>query len=291
MRVNNLAQGLLVAVLLTAPPVPAQEGSVQWYSVEVVIFDQRGAARDDGERWQAEPAMPAVEYPLVGIGATSAVPAFRRLDPSAHQLEGVRRKLANTAGYEVLTHLAWRQPGLARGAAPALALPSDWQPPRDSRFEPPASGGDGNGPEEPTLSIEQLRLPDDRRDQFAKANDNPFADVPPGTRLFGSLRAYRERYLHLQIDLRFSPDGWDPRKEEADGTAGMDTGSGTTEDDGDARLTDSPATYVVRQERRLRSSELHYLDHPVVGMIVTIEPVETPSDAMALPPAAIPADE
>ncbi|TDY02970.1 CsiV family protein [Thiohalophilus thiocyanatoxydans] len=39
---------------------------------------------------------------------------------------------------------------------------------------------------------------------------------------------------------------------------------------------DEPVVYQLKQlRRRIRSTELHYLDHPVLGMLITMHPVET----------------
>ena len=34
-------------------------------------------------------------------------------------------------------------------------------------------------------------------------------------------------------------------------------------------------TVVLRQHRRMRSNELHYIDHPLFGLLVRITPYET----------------
>ncbi|MDH3450858.1 MAG: peptidoglycan binding protein CsiV, partial [Gammaproteobacteria bacterium] len=33
-------------------------------------------------------------------------------------------------------------------------------------------------------------------------------------------------------------------------------------------------SYPVRYHRRMRSSELHYIDHPLVGILILVTPVE-----------------
>ncbi|HEY9032743.1 MAG TPA: CsiV family protein, partial [Pseudomonadales bacterium] len=33
---------------------------------------------------------------------------------------------------------------------------------------------------------------------------------------------------------------------------------------------------VMRQQRRLRSREIHYIDHPLFGLVVEIRPFELP---------------
>jgi hypothetical protein len=38
-------------------------------------------------------------------------------------------------------------------------------------------------------------------------------------------------------------------------------------------------SYPFEQRRRMRSGELHYLDHPALGILVLVEPRELPAEA------------
>lgn len=67
-------------------------------------------------------------------------------------------------------------------------------------------------------------------------------------RVEGSLRLSVARYLHLETDLRL------------------------IEDDSYATLEDRTAIYRLQQSRRMRSGELHYLDHPRLGILALITP-------------------
>jgi hypothetical protein len=68
------------------------------------------------------------------------------------------------------------------------------------------------------------------------------AMVGPSTGVVGQVALSRGRYLHLTLDLVFTPP------EEG--------GQG----------------YVLRQTRRMRSNERHYFDHPKFGVIALITP-------------------
>lgn len=66
--------------------------------------------------------------------------------------------------------------------------------------------------------------------------------VPAGSGLSGKVALSRGRYLHLTLDIAFTPP-------------------------------DSPGErYVLRQSRRMRSNERHYIDHPKFGVIAVITP-------------------
>lgn len=69
--------------------------------------------------------------------------------------------------------------------------------------------------------------------------------VPGSTGLLGQVALSRGRYLHLTLDLVY----------EAPATAG-----------------EPGQRYVLRQTRRMRSNERHYIDHPRFGVIALITP-------------------
>lgn len=64
--------------------------------------------------------------------------------------------------------------------------------------------------------------------------------LPPGS-LSGSAALARGRYLHLTLDLDFKPEGQEQ-------------------------------PFVLRQTRRMRSTERHYFDHPQFGVVALVTP-------------------
>lgn len=69
--------------------------------------------------------------------------------------------------------------------------------------------------------------------------------VPAGSGLVGQVALSRGRYLHLTVDLVYDAPG-------ADGTPTQ--------------------RFVLRQSRRMRSNERHYLDSPRFGVIAIVTP-------------------
>ncbi|HTE40433.1 MAG TPA: CsiV family protein [Steroidobacteraceae bacterium] len=79
---------------------------------------------------------------------------------------------------------------------------------------------------------------------FAMNNPRPLAIeslLPPNAGVTGTVSMVRGRYLHMTVELSFvSPiDG---------------------------------KRYVLREQRRMRSGEKHYFDHPVFGVVVLVTP-------------------
>ena len=80
----------------------------------------------------------------------------------------------------------------------------------------------------------------------------------------GNIRLVLERYLHLDVDLlQLSARG--------------------------AGAVGSAPVYQLKEQRRIRSGELHYFDHPRFGMIARVTPYAAPEAATAAEPA--PEDE
>jgi len=69
--------------------------------------------------------------------------------------------------------------------------------------------------------------------------------------LYGLVRVYRERFLHAVVDLRY-------RRSVDDRDTVLPTG----------------AVHALQESRRMRSEELHYLDHPALGVLIEIRPVD-----------------
>jgi hypothetical protein len=71
--------------------------------------------------------------------------------------------------------------------------------------------------------------------------------------LNGILKIQRGHYLHLLMDMEYMPGEV----------------SRTHEDQ-----FSEPAIYRIKEKRRFRLNEVHYLDHPKFGIIVTVKPLE-----------------
>ncbi len=74
--------------------------------------------------------------------------------------------------------------------------------------------------------------------------------APDASRVRGTLRLYRSRYLHLEADLVYTRPS--------------------------AELLAASSRFALRESRRMRSGELHYLDHPLFGILVRATPYQAP---------------
>jgi len=92
--------------------------------------------------------------------------------------------------------------------------------------------------------------------------------------LEGVLAVTLGRYLHFRAQLSY--------RDAESGERPMGLPVGTTEPLQNAPLPALAAGVMVLDEsRRMRSEEVHYLDHPKLGILVRIDPVTLPDDLVA----------
>lgn len=248
-----------------------------WYQIEVLIFANEEPFAEGPERWpeEVELAYPdelvslveasalATPDPLQPAPGNAGMPlapgnplldeAFVTLDSEQWQLRDIATSILRQAPFRLLFHKAWRQPTLGRQDAISVLV----------------RGGDRY---------------DDHRE------------------LEGWLQLSVERYLHLKTDLWLSSFKstaglrelpWPKLPPIPLSLAAPQVDSSEASPFPDSGLNDLvPATrqqplfyladrqYVVdrtvvlRQSRRMRSDELHYIDHPLMGVLVKVTPYE-----------------
>lgn len=238
-----LAAGI-AAGTASAPARPA----TPWYQVEAVVFAERDAARpEDRPHWREEgpPPIPenAVELlaalaPGDGGAGASRRHAFRALPASELDLSGAADRLDRSDAYRVLLHVGWRQPGFPPDDAPAVRLDSSLGLASGSRFA-----------------------------------------AAPGEAVGGTIRLWRRRFLHVDTDLAFGEsEAWRGRREGADAGAAEPGAPGPPgRKEAEAAAEPRPAggedRRVARIARslRVRAGKLHYIDHPLFGVLLTVE--------------------
>lgn len=291
---------------------PGQDAP-QRYEVEVILFADTGANPNEELFSVEEPAQaPAAEAPLpVPFGTAGA---------ELQSVPGGGTPPANAA--QPLNDAAGAAPATPRpgGAAPrtpsADALQAVPVPPASGDAAGAAGGSTANapvpafafrllGPDEMKLNAEYAKirrnpayrplghaawiqegLPEDRARPIDLA-DLGIAD-PSGT-----IQLHVSRYLHVSVNLiyRRIADGADA---PAAGQTAPGRPAGVQSDAEAAGLgtVEVAPRYVMDQQRRVRSGELQYFDHPMFGLLLLITPApqkppEQPADGHeGLTPAA-----
>jgi Peptidoglycan-binding protein, CsiV len=290
--VHRLLTVLLAAACATAGAADLPPLQNAWYRVEILIFERNGdiavgnppellllhgprqfplstGALDDDARGRAaaypldaatlaEPAFPSV-------GASRAGDATRlhsagTANPSATAAPGSpERAGAVLAAYETQlrdesfrwlpssTFLMKQEDGrLQRDGGYAVVLHGAWIQPVPDRERPL-----------PSLIQTGDRLGD-------------------AWRIEGTIEVTLGRYLHVDTRLWYRPDpgAFSGEPPAQSGTTAIAVDPSPVRDSSDGYME-------LREQRRMRSSEVHYFDHPKFGMLVRVDPVLLPNELLA----------
>ena len=250
---------LILLALLLAPAVAAADrGDTRWYDVELIIFTPTGDDFLDAEAWPQNPQLPAIENARSLTSATrqsSKTRTFQTLTSDERQLDGAYRQLKASSQFEPLVHIGWRQPGLKKNEAVPVRITLGF----DGKFLAP--------------------------EEVPTARSGTLFRQPELPRLDGTVKVILSRYLHLETDLvyRMEADDSMMQRGERPDPAVINLSTSVRPDrvrsrDGNLLDSDSSAQnsryleFVVNNSRRMRSKELHYLDHPILGVIALITP-------------------
>ena len=260
----------LLACLGEFCPALVAADELPWYQIEVVVFRHTGARALTEERYSASlpPVDQAGSLDLAALSGQLTITAqsptaaqtsiaeqtsstgqsplsiqqdeagFAMIQPSSHltdprvsanfsllpesenSLEPVRRSLSKHAGYRVIGLVGWRQAGLTeRQSVPVY-----------------------------------VRLGEPR---WTSGQVDEAGVIPPQVsthELAGTIKVFREQYLHMQTNLIY-------RVSRAEWPAEMADLLPPSQQD---------VSVPLRHQRRMRTNETHYLDGSVIGMIVRI---------------------
>lgn len=277
---------LSIAFMLSTAAHAGEETEERWYQIEMLVFATDSEIGRNSESWRDrtqldftypsstvaietdankglpyvptedladEPAIPSFEANFNGQAneETSgsdqlAIPPFQQLQPEQWQFNSYLKSLDRRSGYRILFHSAWRQPlEEKKDAAPILV-----------------QGGR----------------------QYNEYHE-----------LEGYVRISVSRYLHIDtnlwlIDYAEAIDAadlpWNQASDRFNTLLEDETYSqaiplgGSLEDTPSFVLEQAPATYEpihiveFKQSRRMRSGELHYIDHPLMGILIRLTPYE-----------------
>ena len=267
---------LILLAILFPLALPAQE--VRYYDVEVVLFENLEPAARQSEIWpesvELEPDDRTIEIgqPWPGPFPDEYEPrlSFKPLPAGAYQLNEQAQMIDESPTRRVLLHTAWRQPGMPQDTALKVHfqrhIPAGPEPLVDTET---ASEDEGS-------SASAMGVPPEEGD------------------LEGLIQVMLARYLHVKAEIVFRPKLPEPAIPEVlpEGFQPLPaTAYDSTIDAGSRKATDEnsvfgyvdepvvaeqrPVVYHLSQiRRRMRSRELHYLDHPVIGMLIRITPYE-----------------
>jgi len=272
-----------LAIILLFFSLTAAAQEIPWYTVEVLVFERTNPGGLEAEHWRDDPGFPDLEGALALTRQRTQADepqAFTLLGRNEFKLKEMGARLQRSEALTPLLHLAWRQPGLDRAESKSVHIRSDQY-------------------------LRATRTADQNRHGQASQTGQALTWAGGGAEgqqymvaLEGTMRVYRSRYLHVDVDLRyFRPSTGDGPPTALDDQAPQTgpTAPGAPEEQHAMALTGENerlqalpiATHFrLTEHRRLRSKETHYFDHPLFGVLVQITPYEQPEPRLAQPAPA-----
>ncbi len=255
------------------------------YDIEIVVF--KNVQVPQAREFVLPVTAPARDERMLDLSSPESVSAAAELDfevlpSSEYRLIDEVARLVESPRYELLMHVAWRQPGLELGEAMPVWIRGgkifgqEYQS-IDSRpglLGRPQAGDTADG-DQTVYSFDQQSLDSlqqQLREQQGSASHAGLYEFE------GKIMVALARYLHTYVDLvlrrpRLVADELpsNPIQQQYLETRAADT-----------RILNN---HRLREHRRMRSKNLHYIDSPEFALLVLITPYET-SEAVETVPAA-----
>ena len=248
--------------------------SLRYYDVEIAIFKNIGVPK--GREYVLPESAPGMSQTQFDLSSPSSIETGREagyeiLGNDEHRLRDMVERLVESPRYEMLLHAGWRQPGLERGKAIPVwvkggRIYGNEYTSIDSRIELLENNDDDESTEgkifefdEQTLEAQELEL----LEQVNKTRHDGLHELE------GKITVELSRYLHTYVDLVL-------RRPRLDGDPALKNAA--TDAYLQANFADTLIlnNHRLREHRRMRSKNLHYLDSPQFAMLILITPWEAP---------------
>ncbi|MEN8169716.1 MAG: CsiV family protein [Pseudomonadota bacterium] len=264
----SLFKHFATLLLLLLPTLSYAEDAERWYQVEIIVFSQNNPQYHESEQWPLNISFPDLEKsrelvkPRSGKASQTAPRPFSFVSSKKLKLGDTVRRIKKASDVELMLHFGWLQPGLPeKQAVPVHIYEGMLNKSNKAKASPRSS-----------------------QHQHVEMG-TPMKGTGP--RLDGTLRLILSRYLHLESDLIWreprpkSQPGLTEENTQSRGQMGLSVSENmdSLAPGGDTMLEDTPMNdslnyqvFRMQQSRRMRSSEIHYIDHPRFGIVVLVTP-------------------
>ncbi|MEZ8387290.1 peptidoglycan binding protein CsiV [Vibrio splendidus] len=250
----------LIPLLLLFVSLPSL--AQRQFDIEVIIFKRAVDAEKVNESWPN--TQPKISLERVGSFQDTqyrAKKGVQMLPYSEYKLTPQKDKLRKHAGFEVLMHTAWRQGDQGKSSAPVFHIQAgkdfSKQFNADGSEKGAITAGSADGFQEETI-------------------DKPLYELD------GKLQIYVQHYLYAEttLDLK-APSVREVTLQEqqieldspvSGAESNVQVGN-LTEISPTVEVEEFLKSYRMNQKRRMRSTETHYLDHPLLGMVIQVRRV------------------
>lgn len=285
MKLRFLIPLLLTALLPEAALAQAEsdDAALRQYDVELVIFKNIKAPKS--REFVLPVSSPSRDENMLDLSSASSVAAAAELGYTVlpnddYRLLEVVERLVESARYEMLLHVAWRQPGLDREQAMPVwfrggrVYGSEYASIDDriDLLDKTAKSVPGDPQTETSFSFDEQTPEALELQQLEQQSARPQRGL---YEFEGKITIALGRYLHAYTDLVFRR----PRL-----TVDPVTDNQAQQEYLLARAADTRIlnNHRLKEHRRMRSKTLHYLDNPEFALLILITPYEAPVEASAI---------
>ena len=246
---NIYLRNLLFILLIVGsnPALSQEDEEIRYYDVELIIFENQSQDTESTEVWKNSGVLQVPEDSIT-LGRPLSVKlapeynpkqSFKLLAAEDLLLQEEMASLKGTEQYKVLLHTGWRQPGMPKDKAFSVNFKHAIAEITDDENSNAGIAG-----------------PAEQASTAQAATAEPTNTIG---NLQGVIKIVLSRYLHTDVELVYK------KKADTDLVNRFDA-------DYLENRAGKSNVYYLKQNRRMRSKELHYIDHPVIGVLLKITP-------------------
>lgn len=267
------------------------EDAPRWYQIEVLFFHNLAAANQKEEQWpterKLEVAEGTIEFPQFDREGLYIEPVIEEPSLDGEDSKQPAEPELSTSSTDAGGELPTDQPT----ASEPEPLPPYIYVPQEERALQKARERMGRHNNYAVIDYQawrQVLVPEGEPLVFAVKSGDQYGEAHE---LEGQIGFYLRRYLHTFADLWLTeymhvptsiqpdaPSWYGDNNNSLYGDSNTQTASDFSMDFGTLFADEYSVLQSVslRQKRRMRSNETHYLDHPLFGVMVRITPWEPP---------------
>jgi len=272
----------LLCSMLFATSSQAEEGMLDelpWYEVEVIIFTRDLHPARLNEEWPEDPGAPDFSraQPLQAALAEEIQPEETLNEEESKEPNSALENNLPAPGITTIDASELPVPITQRLPVPYTLIPED-----EHRLKTEYKRLQGNNNLQPVVHLAwrqpvrdqqhskllYLRTPGAAPNKAAEIetiSELESINITEPPTLEGTIRVSVNRYLHVELDLL-------NRIKQAPLYSSYEQSYG----DSLAQQSQAYNRYRMQAHRRMRSGELHYIDHPLMGALIKITPFELP---------------
>jgi len=223
---------LLAILLFTTSPYLAYANDTG-YEVDLIIFEYSQSRQLETEDWSYNDMLNNVKDIAVTQNKNHDS-EFMILDWKDSNLSESLKKIESNSNYNVLVKKRWKQTGLDRDKAYSIDITSLDSPVTNTNQDENSSD----------KKLEVVKRGQQSTENIAATNN---INAIKSDYIQGRIKLIMSRYLHFEVNLNYFKLQKDSPEHEY-------------------------ISYPIVSERRMRSREIHYIDHPMIGIIVYAVP-------------------